>query len=130
MKFSKKILAAALCAAMLCVPTLAAGSKEAPGAGAYVPDPQYAMVWGTATWQDNGSLLVRRSGENKPTDGMVLWTKNAVVLDAVTGGACGHQRRQKRRRCIRLDRSPGCNDHEPAAPGCPGIAVSKHPRRF
>ena len=85
MKFSKKILAAVLCAAMLCVPTLAAGTSDAPGAGIYVPDPQYAMVWGTATWQDNGSLLVRKSGENKPTDGMALWTKNAVVLDAVTG---------------------------------------------
>lgn len=85
MKFSKKILAAVLCAAMLCVPTLAAGSSDAPGAGAYVPDPQYTMVWGAATWQDNGSLLVRKSGENKPTDGMALWTKNAIVLDAVTG---------------------------------------------
>lgn len=85
MKFSKKILAAVLCAAMLCVPTLAAGSSDAPGAGTYVPAPQYTMVWGTATWQDNGSLLVRKSGENKPTDGMALWTKNAIVLDAVTG---------------------------------------------
>lgn len=85
MKFSKKILAAVLCAAMLCVPTLAAGSSDAPGAGTYIPDPQYTMVWGTATWQDNGSLLVRKSGENKPTDGMALWTKNAIVLDAVTG---------------------------------------------
>ncbi len=85
MKFSKKILAAVLCAAMLCVPTLAAGSSNAPGAGTYVPDPQYTMVWGAATWQDNGSLLVRKSGENKPTDGMALWTKNAIVLDAVSG---------------------------------------------
>ena len=85
MKLSKKFLAAALCAAMLCVPALAAGSKEAPGTGTYVPDPQYAMVWGTATWQDNGSLLVRKSGENKPTDGMALWTKNAIVLDAISG---------------------------------------------
>ena len=85
MKFSKKILAAVLCAAMLCVPTLAAGNSDAPGAGTYVLDPQYAMVWGAATWQDNGSLLVRKSGENKPTDGMALWTKNAIVLDAVTG---------------------------------------------
>ncbi len=85
MKFSKKIFAAVLCAAMLCVPTLAAGSSDAPGAGTYVPDPQYTMAWGTATWQDNGSLLVRKSGENKPTDGMALWTKNAIVLDAVSG---------------------------------------------
>ena len=85
MKFSKKIFAAALCAAMLCVPTLAAGSSDAPGAGTYVPDPQYTMAWGTATWQDNGSLLVRKSGENKPTDGMALWTKNAIVLDAISG---------------------------------------------
>ena len=85
MKFSKKILAAVLCAAMLCVPTLAAGSSDAPGAGTYVPDPQYTMAWGTATWQDNGSLLVRKSGENKPTDGMALWTKNAIVLDAISG---------------------------------------------
>ena len=85
MKFSVKLIAAALCAAMLCVPTLAAGSSDAPGAGTYVPDPQYTMARGTATWQDNGSLLVRKSGENKPTDGMALWTKNAIVLDAVSG---------------------------------------------
>lgn len=85
MKFSVKLITAALCAAMLCVPTLAAGSSDAPGAGTYVPDPQYTMAWGTATWQDNGSLLVRKSGENKPTDGMALWTKNAIVLDAVSG---------------------------------------------
>ena len=37
MKFSVKLIAAALCAAMLCVPTLAAGSSDAPGAGTYVP---------------------------------------------------------------------------------------------
>lgn len=85
MKFSVKLIAAVLCAAMLCVPTLAAGSSDAPGAGTYVPDPQYTMAWGTATWQDNGSLLVRKSGENKPTDGMALWTKNAIVLDAISG---------------------------------------------
>ena len=38
MKFSVKLIAAALCAAVLCVPALAAGS--ATGAGAYVPNPQ------------------------------------------------------------------------------------------
>ena len=40
MKRSKKILASLLCTAMLCIPTLAAGEQDAPGAGAYVPDPQ------------------------------------------------------------------------------------------
>ena len=54
---------------MLCIPTLAAGEQDAPGAGAYVPDPQYTVVWGAVTRQDNGSLLVQKPGETKPTDG-------------------------------------------------------------
>ena len=45
MKFSVKLIAAALCAAMLCVPALAAAS--ATGAGAYVPNPQYTVISGT-----------------------------------------------------------------------------------
>ena len=85
MKFSKKLLAAVLCAAMLCVPTLAAGSKEAPGTGTYVPDPQYTMVWGTAARQADGSLLVQKPGETQPTDGYIFWLKDTMVLDAVTG---------------------------------------------
>ena len=85
MKRSKKILASLLCAAMLCIPTLAAGEQDAPGAGAYVPDPQYTVVWGAVTRQDNGSLLVQKPGETKPTDGVVFWTENAMILDAVSG---------------------------------------------
>ena len=85
MKFSKKLLAAVLCAAMLCVPALAAGSSNAPGVGTYVPDPQYTMVWGTAARQADGSLLVQKPGETKPTDGVVFWTENAMILDAVSG---------------------------------------------
>ena len=85
MKRSKKILASLLCAAMLCIPTLAAGKQDAPGAGAYVPDPQYTVVWGAVTRQDNGSLLVQKPGETKPTDGVVFWTENAMILDAVSG---------------------------------------------
>ena len=85
MKFPKKLLAAVLCAAMLCVPVLANGSSDSPGAGAYVPDPQYSMTWGAATWQADGSLLVQKPGENTPTDGIALWAKKAVVLDAITG---------------------------------------------
>ena len=85
MRFSRKILTAMLCIAMLCVPALAAGSSDAPGAGAYVPDSQYYMTWGTVTRQDDGSLLVQKPGEDKPTDGYILRTKNTVILDAVTG---------------------------------------------
>ena len=83
MKFSKKILAAVLCAALLCVPALAAGSgsdAETPSA-----NPQYTMTWGTVTRQDNGSLLVQKPGADKPTDGIVFWTENAMILDAVSG---------------------------------------------
>ena len=85
MKFSKKLLAAVLCAAMLCVPALAAGSSNAPGAGTYVPDPQYTIVWGTAARQADGSLLVQKPGETQPTDGYIFWLKDTMVLDAVSG---------------------------------------------
>ena len=85
MKFSKKLLAAVLCAAMLCVPALAAGSSNAPGAGTYVPDPQYTIVWGTAARQADGSLLVQKPSETQPTDGYIFWLKDTMVLDAVSG---------------------------------------------
>ena len=82
MKFSKKIFAAVLCAAMLCVPTLAAGS--APGAGAYVPNPQYTVIWGTVAHQKDGGLLVSKpTGE--PTEDYILWTEGVMILDAVSG---------------------------------------------
>ena len=84
MKFSVKLIAAALCAAMLCVPALAAAS--ATGAGAYVPNPQYTVIWGTVAHQkDGGSLLVQKPGETQPTDGYIFWLKDTMVLDAVTG---------------------------------------------
>ena len=85
MKFSKKLLAAVLCAAMLCVPALAAGSSNAPGVGTYVPDSQYTIVWGTAARQADGSLLVQKPGETQPTDGYIFWLKDTMVLDAVSG---------------------------------------------
>ena len=52
MKFSVKLIAATLCAAMLCVPALAAVS--ATGAGAYVPNPQYTVISGTVAHQKDG----------------------------------------------------------------------------
>ena len=85
MKISRKILASLLCAAMLCIPTLAANEQNAPGTGDYVPDPQCTVVWGTVIRQDNGSLLVQKPGETKPTDGVIFHTENAMILDAVSG---------------------------------------------
>ena len=82
MKFSKKIFAAVLCAAMLCVPTLAAGS--APGAGAYVPNPQYTVIWGTVAHQKDGGLLMS-TPTGEPTEDYILWTEGVAILDAVSG---------------------------------------------
>ena len=82
MKFSVKLIAAALCAAMLCVPALAAAS--ATGAGAYVPNPQYTVISGTVAHQKDGGLLMSTStGES--TEDYILWTEGVMILDAVSG---------------------------------------------
>ena len=82
MKFSVKLIAAALCAAMLCVPALAAAS--APGAGAYVPNPQYTVISGTVAPQKDGGLLMSTS-TGEPTEDYILWTEGVMILDAVSG---------------------------------------------
>ena len=82
MKFSVKLIAAALCAAVLCVPALAAAS--ATGAGAYVPDPQYTVIWGTVAHQKDGGLLMSTS-TGEPTEDYILWTEGVMILDAVSG---------------------------------------------
>ena len=82
MKFSVKLIAAALCAAMLCVPALAAAS--APGAGAYVPNPQYTVISGTVAHQKDGGLLMSTS-TGEPTEDYILWTEGVMILDAVSG---------------------------------------------
>ena len=82
MKFSVKLIAAALCAAMLCVPALAAVS--ATGAGAYVPNPQYTVISGTVAHQKDGGLLMSTS-TGEPTEDYILWTEGVMILDAVSG---------------------------------------------
>lgn len=82
MKFSVKLIAAALCAAVLCVPALAAAS--ATGAGAYVPNPQYTVISGTVAHQKDGGLLMSTS-TGEPTEDYILWTEGVAILDAVSG---------------------------------------------
>ena len=82
MKFSVKLIAATLCAAMLCVPALAAVS--ATGAGAYVPNPQYTVISGTVAHQKDGGLLMSTS-TGEPTEDYILWTEGVMILDAVSG---------------------------------------------
>lgn len=82
MKFSMKLIAATLCAAMLCVPALAAVS--ATGAGAYVPNPQYTVISGTVAHQKDGGLLMSTS-TGEPTEDYILWTEGVMILDAVSG---------------------------------------------
>ena len=95
MKFSVKLIAAALCAAMLCVPALAAGTQRklpllaqaagnATGAGAYVPNPQYTVISGTIAHQKDGGLLMSTS-TGEPTEDYILWTGGVMILDAVSG---------------------------------------------
>ncbi len=95
MKFSVKVIAAALCAAMLCVPALAAGTQRklpllaqaagnVPGAGAYVSNPQYTVIWGTVTHQKDGGLLVSKPNGEASED-YILWTEGVMILDAVSG---------------------------------------------
>ena len=72
----------ALCAAVLCVPALAAAS--ATGAGAYVPNPQYTVISGTVAHQKDGGLLMSTS-TGEPTEDYILWTGGVMILDAVSG---------------------------------------------
>ena len=81
-RFCYRILPVALCAAMLCVPALAAVS--ATGAGAYVPNPQYTVISGTVAHQKDGGLLMSTS-TGEPTEDYILWTEGVAILDAVSG---------------------------------------------
>lgn len=70
-----------LCAALLCVPALAAETEENPAADRQGP----VAVWGTVTRLENGGLLVKNDGEGLRE--VVLHGENIICLDAVTGEA-------------------------------------------
>lgn len=70
-----------LCAALLCVPALAAETEENPAADRQGP----VAVWGTVTRLENGGLLVQNDGEGLRE--VVLHGEDIICLDAVTGEA-------------------------------------------
>lgn len=68
-----------LCAALLCVPALAAETENDPAADRLGP----VAVWGTVTRLESGGLLVKNSSEGLSE--VVLHGEDILCLDAVTG---------------------------------------------
>lgn len=68
-----------LCAALLCVPALAAETEKNPAADRQGP----VAVWGTVTRLENGGLLVQNDSEG--LSGVVLHGEDIICLDAVSG---------------------------------------------
>lgn len=68
-----------LCAALLCVPAMAAEAETDPAAGRQGP----VAVWGTVTRLENGGLLVKNDGEGLSE--VVLHGEDIICLDAVSG---------------------------------------------
>lgn len=68
-----------LCAALLCVPAMAAEAETDPAAGRQGP----VAVWGTVTRLENGGLLVKNDSEGLSE--VVLHGEDIICLDAVSG---------------------------------------------
>ena len=75
----KKLFSLILCAAILVVPTFAAGES---GEGTDTTGP--VMVWGKLTWLDNGGLLLQNDSETALNE-VILHGESIICLDAVTG---------------------------------------------
>lgn len=70
-----------LCAALLCVPAMAAETESDPAAGRLGP----VAVWGTVTRLEGGGLLVKNDGEGLSE--VILHGESILCLDAVSGEA-------------------------------------------
>lgn len=68
-----------LCAALLCVPALAAETENDPAA----ERPGPVQVWGTVTRLDGGGLLVENSSDT--LNQVILHGESIICLDAVSG---------------------------------------------
>lgn len=82
-KWYRMLLPMALCAALLCLPALAAAEGDEADMG-----PDYlapVRVWGTVTRLENGSLFLKNSDENDPNREIIVHVGDAPVVDAVSG---------------------------------------------
>ena len=78
-----RILALALCAAMVCALPAFAANETAPETPAYLMP---VRVWGTVTRLENGAVLLKNSNENDPYHEVILHlAETTPVVDAVTG---------------------------------------------
>ena len=86
-----RILALALCAAMVCALPAFAANETAPETLAYLMP---VRVWGTVTRLENGAVLLKNSNENAAYRETILHvTETTPIIDAVTGLPLGRELR-------------------------------------
>lgn len=86
-----RILALALCAAMVCALPAFAANETAPETPAYLMP---VRVWGTVTRLENGAVLLKNSNENAAYRETILHvTETTPIIDAVTGLPLGRELR-------------------------------------
>lgn len=76
-----RLLCLMLCAALLCIPAMAAETQTPQ----LTPSEGPVRVWGTLTRLSDGGLLVKNSNESDPLNEVILHGENIICLDAVTG---------------------------------------------
>ena len=86
-----RILALALCAAMVCALPAFAANETAPETPAYLMP---VRVWGTVTRLENGAVLLKNSNENAAHRETILHvTETTPIIDAVPGLPLGRELR-------------------------------------
>lgn len=86
-----RILALALCAAMVCALPAFAANETAPETPAYLMP---VRVWGTVTRLENGAVLLKNSNENAAYRETILHvTETTPIIDTVTGLPLGRELR-------------------------------------
>lgn len=129
MKRSKKILASLLCAAMLCIPTLPPANRMPPAQEPMSPIPSIPLSVAPSP-AGQRQPAVQKPGETKPTDGVVFWTENTMIPDAVSGDPVDADAIKTGETVYAWLGAPECYDHEPAASNHAGSSAGKCPGRL